>query len=71
MSTITKEFTKEQLIARINQVTAINKYRISRDPDAEGLAMDNELFAIALASLEAEPVCVIDQSNLDYLNAGS
>lgn len=26
---------------------------------------------IALASLEAEPVCVIDQSNLDYLNAGS
>lgn len=49
-------FTKEQLIARINQVTAINKYRISRDPDADGLAMDNELFAIALASLEAEAV---------------
>lgn len=47
-------FTKEQLIARINQVTAINKYRISRDPAADGLAMDNELFAIALASLEAE-----------------
>jgi len=54
MSTITREFTKEQLIARINQVTAINKYRISRDPDADGLAMDNELLAIALASLEAE-----------------
>lgn len=53
MSTITKEFTKEQLIARVNQVTAINKYRISRDPDADGLAMDNELLAIALASLEA------------------
>lgn len=49
-------FTKEQLISRINQVTAINKYRISRDPAADGLAMDNELFAIALASLEAEPV---------------
>ncbi|EPJ5334021.1 hypothetical protein L7A00_001660 [Enterobacter cloacae] len=49
-------FTKEQLISRINQVTAINKYRISRDPNADGLAMDNELFAIALASLEAEPV---------------
>ncbi|CZZ50753.1 TPA: hypothetical protein ACXE5H_002107 [Enterobacter chengduensis] len=56
MSTITKGFTKEQLIARINQVTAINKYRISRDPSADGLAMDNELLAIALASLEAEPV---------------
>ncbi|MES3463309.1 hypothetical protein [Enterobacter hormaechei] len=49
-------FTKEQLIARIKQVTAINKYRIGRDPSADGLAMDNELFAIALASLEAEPV---------------
>lgn len=71
MSTITKGFTKEQLIARINQVTAINKYRISRDPSADGLAMDNELLAIALASLEAEPVCVIDQSNLDYLKSGS
>lgn len=46
-------FTKEQLIARINQVTAINNYRISRDPSADGLAMDNELLAIALASLEA------------------
>lgn len=51
-------FTKEQLIARINQVTAINKYRIGRDPAADGLAMDNELFAIALASLEAEPVAM-------------
>jgi hypothetical protein len=55
MNTITREFTKEQLIARINQVTAINKFRIKRDPDADGLAMDNELLAIALASLEAEP----------------
>lgn len=25
---------------------------------------------LALASLEAEPLCVIDQANLDYLNAG-
>ncbi|HFS8944636.1 TPA: hypothetical protein ACH1ZY_000294 [Enterobacter roggenkampii] len=30
-----------------------------------------ELARIALASLEAEPVCVIDQSNLDYLKSGS
>lgn len=49
-------YTKEQLIARISQVTTINKFRISRDPDADGLAMDNELFAIALASLGAEAV---------------
>ena len=30
-----------------------------------------ELARIALASLEAEPVCVIDQSNLDYLKSGA
>jgi hypothetical protein len=59
-------YTKEQLIARINQVTAINKYRLSRAPDADGLAMDNELFAIALASLEAEPVaCIRDGFRAD------
>ncbi|WP_447843234.1 hypothetical protein [Enterobacter asburiae] len=52
--------TKEQLIARINQVTAINKYRIGRDPAADGLTMDNELFAIALASLEADAVAYVD-----------
>ena len=50
-----KKFTKDQLIARINQVTAINKYRLSQDPEADGLVMDNELFAIALAALTAEP----------------
>lgn len=58
-------FTKEQLIARINQVTAINKYRIGRDPAADGLAMDNELFAIALASLEAEAVAYIIKDKTD------
>lgn len=35
------------------------------------VAILNELVRIALASLEAEPVCVIDQSNLDYLKSGS
>jgi len=66
-------FTKEQLIARINQVTAINKYRISRGPSADGLAMDNELFAIALASLEAEPVAYVDPfafNNFSVYRAG-
>ncbi|WP_409243381.1 hypothetical protein [Enterobacter cloacae] len=33
--------------------------------------MDLELARIALASLEAEPVCVIDQANLDYLKSDS
>jgi hypothetical protein len=35
------------------------------------VAILNELARIALASLEAEAVCVIDQSNLDYLKPGS
>ena len=35
------------------------------------VAILKELARIALASLEAEPVCVIDQSNLDYLKSGS
>lgn len=34
-------------------------------------SMTAEVFRIALASLEAEAVCVIDQSNLDYLKSGS
>ncbi|HFS7474895.1 TPA: hypothetical protein ACH1PF_002472 [Enterobacter cloacae] len=47
----------------------------ARDEIPFGLDEDdsNTLAAlrIALASLEAEPVCVIDQSNLDYLKSGS
>ncbi|MEG6000112.1 hypothetical protein [Enterobacter ludwigii] len=35
------------------------------------VAILSELARIALASLEAEAVCVIDQSNLDYLKSGS
>lgn len=64
-------YTKEQLIARINQVTAINKYRISRDPDADGLAMDNELARIALASLEAEPVAYAEPQAFLNFQAGA
>lgn len=32
--------------------------------------IERRAYEIALASLEAEAVCVIDQSNLDYLEAG-
>lgn len=54
-------FTKERLteLSRRENVGAILGEEIA------------ELARIALASLEAEPVCVIDQSNLDYLNSGS
>lgn len=65
MSTITKEWLQK----------AIADIEATRDEIPFGLGEDgtNTLAAlrIALASLEAEAVCVIDQSNLDYLNAGS
>lgn len=57
MSTITKERVAEFI----------------KNPLNNGLTRGEqmELARIALASLEAEPVCVIDQSNLDYLKSGS
>lgn len=58
MSTIAREFTKEQL----QQIIETDHVQCG---EASSLAR------IALASLEAEPVCVIDQSSLDYLKSGS
>ncbi|MCE1464267.1 hypothetical protein [Enterobacter roggenkampii] len=58
MIPITKEFTKEQL----QQIIETDHVQCG---EASALAR------IALASLEAEAVCVIDQSNLDYLKSGS
>ena len=57
MSTITKERVAEFI----------------KKPLDNGLTRGEqmELARIALASLEAEAVCVIDQSNLDYLKSGS
>ncbi|EQC4429256.1 hypothetical protein ACY46B_000055 [Escherichia coli] len=57
MSTITKERLTE--LSRRENVGAILGEEIA------------ELARIALASLEAEAVCIIDQSNLDYLKSGS
>lgn len=56
MSTITRERAQEIFLGNGPEPTA---------------SEERELARIALASLEAEPVCVIDQSNLDYLNSGS
>ena len=52
MSTITKEFTKEQLIERLQHRISV----ASGFPESEKAQMDLELARIALASLEAEPV---------------
>ncbi|WP_270303564.1 hypothetical protein [Enterobacter cloacae] len=67
MSAITREFTKEQLIEKLQHRISV----ASGFPESEKAQMDLELARIALASLEAEPVCVIDQANLDYLKSGS
>ncbi|MFO4032130.1 DUF551 domain-containing protein [Enterobacter hormaechei] len=74
MSTITKEFTKEQLIDQAKTRMEANRYLLTRlSPESatvKEVAMNLAIDEIALASLEAEPVCVIDQSNLDYLKSG-
>ncbi|MDX7584970.1 hypothetical protein SJ753_00450 [Enterobacter kobei] len=78
MSTITREFTKEQL----QQIEAAAKEVLWPVVWSEKKAREHfsekitpkvvlKLARIALASLEAEAVCVIDQSNLDYLKSGS
>ncbi|WP_206737687.1 hypothetical protein [Enterobacter cloacae] len=78
MSTITKEFTKEQL----QQIEAAAKEVMWPVVWSEKKAREHfsekitpkvvlKLTRIALALLEAEAVCVIDQSNLDYLKSGS
>lgn len=62
MSTITKE--------RIANLLQFNSEGSDCQANAEQWEV-HELARIALASLEAEAVCVIDQANLDYLKSGS
>ncbi|HHT4597430.1 TPA: hypothetical protein ACTY01_004040 [Enterobacter hormaechei] len=65
MSTITKQWLQKTIA------------ELEEDRDAvpgtvnEDAAMALAAMKLALASLEAEAVCVIDQSNLDYLKSGS
>lgn len=60
-------FTKEQLIEKLQHRISV----ASGFPESEKAQIDLELARIALASLEAEAVCVIDQPNLDYLKSGA
>lgn len=62
MSTITKE--------RVANLLQFNSEGSDCQANAEQWEV-HELARIALASIEAEVVCVIDQSNLDYLKSGS
>ncbi|HHO9829358.1 TPA: hypothetical protein ACRZF4_000603 [Escherichia coli] len=68
MSTITKELAKLFRKITNSEIDAEGNAHVVLFP-ADSLLINNA--RIALASLEAEPVCVIDQSNLDYLKSGS
>ncbi|KZQ38511.1 hypothetical protein A3464_18675 [Enterobacter genomosp. O] len=65
MSTITKQWL-QQKIAEMEEHRDL--FPGDLDDDCANVL---SAFRITLASLEAEAVCVIDQSNLDYLNSGS
>lgn len=70
MSTITKDQLRERARQKVKSLELAVTQTAFADSRAE-LEEELELARIALASLEAEPVCVIDQSNLDYLKSGS
>lgn len=67
-------FTKEQLIASAHARIEFAEMMLSGELEPlkeRKWSIELALARIALASLEAEAVCVIDQSNLDYLKSGS
>ena len=68
MSTITRELAKLFRKITNSEIDAEGNAHVVLSPD-DSLLINNA--RIALASLEAEAVCVIDQSNLDYLKSGS
>jgi len=85
MSTITKEQAQKIIEAADEVITALVGTNEDVHPESDSMLrlwddlndryappeVVRELARIALASLEAEAVCVIDQSNLDYLKSGS
>ncbi|HHG8819203.1 TPA: hypothetical protein ACPYV0_000065 [Citrobacter amalonaticus] len=75
MNTITKEFTKEQLIKRLEEQESSARYALSFVQDSEilrNIEMDLRITEIARASLEAEPVAWTDADELrDSNNGGS
>lgn len=75
MNTITKEFTKEQLIKRLEEQESSARYALSFVQDSEilrDIEMDLRITEIARASLEAEPVAWTDADELrDANNGGS
>ncbi|EPA0058723.1 hypothetical protein ACQYIJ_000657 [Enterobacter cloacae] len=75
MSTITREFTKEQLIEQGREVVENIEFTMKAYPGGatDSARMNQELIKIALASLEAEPVAYVDPfafNNFSVYRAG-
>lgn len=69
MSTITREFTKEQLIAKAEERRDHAQSCLAVFPNDEEYAADKRLAEIALALLEAEPVSINDDMALAFHHA--
>lgn len=70
MSTITREFTKDQLIEHAKKHIAHDVWLKNKFGETHNTPATVELARIALASLEAETVAYVSQSNLDALKRG-
>ncbi|HED3852386.1 hypothetical protein V1605_20105 [Enterobacter soli] len=70
MSTITREFTKEQLIAKAEERRDHAQHCLTVFPNDEEYAADKRLAEIAMASLEAEPVYFVEIEGDQDINAG-
>lgn len=71
MTTITREFTKEQLIDQAKGYLMLAQCAVDARPDDVAAAKNLALYEIALASLTAEPVAWTDEQELrDVENDG-
>lgn len=72
MSTITKEFTKEQLIEQAKKNIEVLRGAVEKIPGASDAAVIHlKLAEITLASLEAEPVAYADPQGFRNFKAGA
>lgn len=70
MTTITREFTKEQLIEKAKENVEFFRERLDLMPQSQHVALSLHLAEITLASLEAEPVFFITVEGDDWIQAG-
>ncbi len=63
---MTSKFTREQLIEKLkHRIAVTEKY-----PHLEEAQIDSQIFKIALAAMDGEPVAYTDERNLGYIYRG-